>query len=243
MNFDFTAEQCQLRDTVRAFLDDHWGSRQLRASFAGPGLPEGMWQRLAELGLPTLLVPEEHGGLGLSLTDASLIFETFGETLAPGLGAEVMLATDVIARFGTRDQKAELLPAIAGGSLKPVMAMQDSATSYAPQAVTRVATRAGNGWRLSGHKRTVPYAHLAERLLVSARVEGTESIAFFLCDPQASGMSVAPHVLVDPTYRMSAVTLEDVAVPPEALLGGDAAVAHGSLAAAAAAAAQLAGAA
>jgi acyl-CoA dehydrogenase len=243
MNFDFTAEQFQLRDTVRAFLDDHWGSQQIRASFAGSGVPDGMWQALTELGLTTLLVPEAYGGLGLSLTDASLIFEAFGETLAPGLAAEVMLATDVIARFGTAGQQAELLPAIAEGRLKPVMAMQDSATSYDPQAITTVATRAGNGWRLSGHKQTVPYAHLADRLLVCARVEGGASLAFFLCDPQVGGVSVTPHVLVDPSYRMSSVRFEDVACPPEAMLGGDAAVTYGRLAAAAAASAQLSGAA
>lgn len=241
MNFDFTAEQYELRDTVRGYLSGQWASPQLRAALSGSGLPNELWDGLVELGLSTVLVPEEYGGLGLTLTDASLLFETFGETLTPMLVAETLLASDVIARFGSADQKAELLPAIAEGRMKLALAVQESSTSFDPAELAATAVQAGNGWRLDGHKQMVPYAHLADRLLVAARVEGR--LAFFVVDPRAQGVATTPHVLVDPTSRMCALDFTAVDLPADALLGAPdgAAVQHGMRTAAAAAAAQLTG--
>ena len=243
MNFDFTTDQYALRDTIRAYLDDHWASNQWRASLSGTGLPNELWNGLAELGLQMVLIPEEHGGLGLTLTDASLLFETFGETLTPGIVAETMLASDLIARFGTDGQKADLLPAMAEGRLKVSIAIGESSTSFDPEEIATTAIQTGNGWQLTGHKPMVPYAHVADRILVAARVGAGGPLAFFVVDPAAHGVSIMQHVLVDPTSRASAMMLDQAKLPAEALIG-DAdgkAVEHGMRTAAAAAAAQLTG--
>lgn len=243
MNFDFTADQYALRDTIRSYLDDHWASPQLRASLSGSGLPAELWDGLAGMGLQMVLVPEQYGGLGLGLTDASLLFETFGETLTPGLVADTMLASDLIARFGSESQRSELLPAIAEGRLKIAIAIGESATSFDPAEIATQATPAGNGWQLSGHKTIVPYGRLADRVLVAARAAETGALAFFLLDPATQGVTLTPHVLVDPTARASSVALEQVNLPAEALIGAadGAAVQHGMRTSAAAAAAQLTG--
>jgi acyl-CoA dehydrogenase len=246
MNFDFTPEQVALRDTVRSFLDDRWNMANVRAAIAGPGFSDQLWQGLVELGLTMLLIPEEHGGLGLSLTDASLIFETFGETLAPGVIVQTILGSDLIARFGTADQRATLLSSIAEGQLKLALAVQESATSYDPGQIATIAAPAEGGWRLSGTKRMVPYAHAADRVLVAAKIAGTDQIGIFLCNPGAAGVSLTPHVLIDPTYRMSELRMENVVLPPGALLGNaasEASLRHCLHISAAAAAAQLTGAA
>lgn len=220
MNFDFTAEQYALRDTVRSYLDEHWTSAQLRAAADTPtGLPDALWDGLSGLGVTTILVPEEHGGLGLTLTDASLLFETFGETLTPALLTDTLLASDVVNRFGSPVQKAELLPMVAEGRLKLALALQDDATSFDPAGITTVASRNGNGWRLDGHKPMVPFAHLADRVLVAARLEPGGGLGLFLCDPKAAGVTATPHVLVDPTSRMSALGLAGVVLPGDALIG------------------------
>lgn len=241
MNFDFTADQLELRDSIRGYLDDHWASRQLRAAVDGPGLPDALWDGLAALGLTTVLVPEEHGGLGLTLTDASLLFETFGETLTPAVVTETLLASDVIARFGSAAQKTELLPAIAAGKLKLALALQDDAISFDPAAITATAVRNGNGWRLDGHKPMVPFGHLVDRALVAARVDG--ALGLFVCDPAAAGVTIAARALVDPTSRMSSLDFHQVALPGDALLGqaDGGAAAYAMRTAAAAAAAQLTG--
>jgi acyl-CoA dehydrogenase len=244
MNVDFTAEQNALRDTVRSFLDEQWPSSQIRAGMAGPGLTDVLWSGVVDLGLTTLLVPEAHGGLGLSLADVSLIFETFGETLAPGLIGETILASDVIARFGTPEQREALLPAVAEGRMKLSTAIQESATGYDPTEIAAVATASGNGWRLTGTKRMVPYAHLADRILVAARVGDTGAVALFLCDPHLPGVEPTPHVLIDPTYRMSMLRFDGVDLPGEALLGGakgGGALGHAMRTAAASTSAQLTG--
>lgn len=243
MNFDFTADQYELRDTIRGYLDDNWASPQLRASLSGPGLPGALWEGLTGLGLTTVLIPEAYGGLGLSLTDTAMLFETFGETLTPAVVPETILASDIIARFGTEGQKAALLPAIAEGRMKLAIAVQDSPVSFDPQDIATTATPAGNGWLLRGRKHMVPYGHLVDRVLVAARVGHAGTLAFFICDPATVGVTVTPHVLVDPTSRMSALGFADVILPAEALLGeaDDGAVQHGMRTMAAAAAAQLTG--
>ena len=243
MNFDFTAGQYELRDRVRAYLDDPWPTASLRAAMPGPGLPRELWDGLAEVGVFTVLVPEEHDGLGLSLTDASLLFECFGETLTPGLVADTMLAGNVIARFGSQAQKAELLPALAQGRLKVAMAIGDSPVSFDPAAITTRAEPAGNGWVLDGHKPLVPYGQLADRVLVAART-GEQSLAFFLLDPASPGVDLTPHVLIDPNFRACNMDLSGVKLPGEALIGSStdgAAVAHAMRTGAAAASAQLTG--
>ena len=243
MNFDFTAEQYELRDTIRAYLDDNWASPQLRASLSGSGLPGELWKGLTELGLTTVLIPEAYGGLGLSLTDTALLFETFGETLTPSVVPETILASDIITRFGTEGQKAEMLPAIAEGQIKLSIAVQDSPTSFDPQEIATTATPSGNGWQLSGRKQMVCFGHLASHVLVAARVGEAGQLAFFICNPETTGITSTPHVLVDPTSRMSALDFANVTLPAEALLGGTdgVAVQHGMRTMAAASAAQLTG--
>ena len=243
MNFDFTAEQYELRDTIRGYLAEHWTSRELRAAMSGSGLPDTLWEGLAQLGLLTILIPEAYGGLDLSLTDASLLFETFGETLTPGLAAETILASDLIARFGSEPQRSELLPAIAEGRMKLTIAVGDSPTSYDPAEITTTAIQAGNGWQLDGCKQMVPFAALADRALVVARAGQDGPLGFFIVDPKAVGVAIDAHVLVDPTWRASALTFKGVALPADALLGAPdgLAVEHGLQTTAAANAAQLTG--
>jgi alkylation response protein AidB-like acyl-CoA dehydrogenase len=246
MNFDFTAEQYELRDTIRSYLDDHWSFAQLRAAIDGPGLPDTVWEGLAALGATTMLVPEEQRGLGLTLTDASLVFEAFGETLTPMIVGETLLASDIIARFGSEAQKAALLPAIAEGRLKVALALQDAGTSYDPgRTTTTAAGGADEGWRLEGRKMMVPFGHMADRVLVAARAGAQGGLALFIVDPALPGVTVTPHVLVDPTSRMSTLDFSAALVPGDAMLGlaDGAAADHAVRVGAAAAAAQLTGAA
>jgi alkylation response protein AidB-like acyl-CoA dehydrogenase len=113
VDFEFSEEQYLVRESVRAFLADHWTTARLRTA-AAKFLPE-LWNGLVGLGLQTLLVPEAHGGAGLGFTDLVMVLEEFGRALVPGPIVDTILVSEVIARFGSEHQRSMLLPSIISG--------------------------------------------------------------------------------------------------------------------------------
>ena len=85
MDFTFSADQDALRDTVRGFLANEASDGYVRAMADDErGFTDDMWQRMAEMGWPGLLVPETHGGLGLGLVDMVVVMEEMGRLPFPG---------------------------------------------------------------------------------------------------------------------------------------------------------------
>lgn len=211
MNFAFNEEQKSLADTVG----------QLLADFPGLTAPEPVetgttevWQALAELGLFALLVPEADGGVGLSFVDLALAVEALGAGLAPSIVSSTLIATDIIAQFGSDRQRAELLPAIASGELKLAIATLESGGDYAPDGVT---VSIGGG-RISGSKILVAGAEDANAYLVLARGEGRPALA--LVRREARGVSTRRHADIDGSSGLGEVIFDD------ASLGDDALIAH-----------------
>lgn len=220
MNFDFTEDQYLLRDSVRAFLADHWGTAKLRGA-AGRFSPE-LWQGLSALGLQTLLVPEKHGGANLSLVDSVLAFEEFGRALVPGPLRDTILISEVIARFGTPAQRDALLPAIATGIARLAFGHAEPGAGHQTEPAGVTATPDGAGWRLRGRKILVPAADAATSLAISARLpDGLP--ALFLCDLPAAGVIVTRNIAIDPDSMLCRVNLE---AAPAAMLGTDASALH-----------------
>ncbi|CAM5599706.1 hypothetical protein SALBM311S_07872 [Streptomyces alboniger] len=85
MDTDFTAEQDEIRRTLRALLRDRCGPAEVRAAVDTPaGHDPALWSALAEqLGLPGLALPDTYGGVGGSVTDLALACEETGRFLAP----------------------------------------------------------------------------------------------------------------------------------------------------------------
>lgn len=95
MDLKFTEEQEMLRETTQALCRDASGVDVVRQMENDPiGVPGTLWRRMREAGLMGILVPEEHGGLGLDLLSCVVIYEEFGRALAPGphFGSAVMSA-------------------------------------------------------------------------------------------------------------------------------------------------------
>ena len=195
MNFDFTTDQYQLRDSVKRFLADRWGPKKLRVA-ASKFDPE-LWQGLCDLGLQTLLVPEAEDGAGLSLVDVSLIFEEFGRALVPGPMVDTILASDTISRFGTPAQKASLLPAIASGACRVAFAHAEAGNGHTAQDITLEATNVAGEWRLQGRKILVPAAQAATVFIVSAKTENGPA-GLFICDAVSEQIAIEPHRAIDP---------------------------------------------
>src|SRR6266508_3201040 len=111
MDFTFSPEQDALRDAVRATLANEAPGTYVRAMIDDDaGVTPQLWSKIADLGWLGLLVPEEHGGLGLGLVDVVVVQEEMGKLPFPGpYLSSAVLATTAAVRLGVHD----LLPDLA----------------------------------------------------------------------------------------------------------------------------------
>jgi len=218
MDLDLTPEQELLRDTVRGVCTKHAGLDVVRQMEDDPvGYPEKFWLQLAELGLLGLTLPEAWGGSGMSMLDAVVVYQELGRALAPSPHfVSSVISGGVIARAGTDDQRTERLPAIAAGDAIVTPAWLEPGRGFGPEGVQLRATPDGDGWRLTGSKRHVPFARAAERLLVLARTD--DGVALLLVDPGADGVTLEQQrtIASDTQYK---VDFDGVRVGSDAIVG------------------------
>jgi alkylation response protein AidB-like acyl-CoA dehydrogenase len=218
MDFAFTPDQTLLRNSARAFLDEHCKPATVRRLWDDPrGESESLWKEMARLGWLGLSLPEEHGGSGLGLVESALLLEELGRAAYPGPYWPTMLAAAAIGEAGTDAQKKRWLAPIATGDARAALTLLDADLDWNPEAVATRAERMPTGWALSGLKRYVAWSHVADVLLVSARAP--EGVSLFLVDPTASGLSVSPVQNMDPGTRLAHLMLDRVPVRPEDVLG------------------------
>jgi alkylation response protein AidB-like acyl-CoA dehydrogenase len=196
--------------------------RKLRDAKDADGFDRGLWAKMAEMGFAGVAIPEQFGGAGLGMVAAGLIQEAIGRnlTLSPFLASSVVAAT-AIAKAGTDDQKAALLPRMASAELIVALAA-DEASRHRPNQVETKAEPSGNGFRLTGTKPFVLDGHVADKLIVAARTSGAADepagITLFLVDPKAPGVSISRRSMVD-SRNAASVTLESVQVDGADMLG------------------------
>jgi alkylation response protein AidB-like acyl-CoA dehydrogenase len=119
MEFALTDEQQELASTVRALLDKRADSAAVRSAMQSePGYDETLWQTLCEqIGVAALVVPEEHDGVGASLSETAVVLEELGRSLAPNPLLASTIAAAAVLLHGSDEQRADLLPRIAAGRL------------------------------------------------------------------------------------------------------------------------------
>jgi len=225
MNFAFTEEQEELRETARAFLADQASSESVRAAMASEnGWDDGLWQQLgSELGWTAVQIPEEYGGLGLGYVEFVALLEIMGEhlvcspyfaTLAFGANAILVAASD--------EQKQELLPPIAEGECTATLALTEASGRWDARGIETVCARDGDEYILNGAKRYVVDGDRADLLIVAARAEGSEGeegISLFAVPAGTAGIECKPLPTVDQTRRQAEIQLAGVRVPGSARLG------------------------
>ena len=219
MNFSFSDDQILLRNSVRAALDEQCKPEHVRAMFDDPkGYSAELWGEMAKLGWLGLPFPEEQGGAGLGFVELALVLEEMGRAAYPGpFFATVVLGGLGIMLGGAPAQRDKWLSAIAAGKARATAALLEEHLDWDPASVTATAAKSGSGWMLSGLKRFVPWAHVADVVLVPAR--SPEGLSLFLVDPKASGVTLKPMVGIDLVSRWSEMRLDKVAVDADALLG------------------------
>lgn len=210
MDFAFNEEQRSLGETVAKVLADF-------PALTGPdperSQDDAAWAALAELGLFSLLVSEDDGGVGLTMIDVALAVEALGSGLAPTLVASTLIGTELLNRFGTAMQKTKLLPQIAEGELRIAIAAAEAGAGDAPDAIGCTVSED----RLSGTKIAVAGASAADLLVVLARDEGGPVL--ILVDPAATGVTIREHEAIDPSADLCEVRFAEVLVEGASRLG------------------------
>ncbi len=217
MDFTLTEEQEAMRDLAERILTEQLPPERLRSlEESGSWFADDVWSDLAKAGLLGICLPEADGGGGFGLTEACLIAEQLGRTVAPVPYLSAVVGAGLaIAHYGTSAQRATYLPGLIAGSGIPAVALYEPSEVAVPRVPSTQATRTDDGWRLDGEKLFVVAADRASVLLVPART-GEESSLVLLVDPRAEGVTlVADHAVSgEPQWaaRFDGVTLDDGAV-------------------------------
>ena len=216
MNLGVSAEQRELRDSVRRFLADRAPMSRVRELMETPdGTDRQVWQQAgAQLGLPGIAIPEAYGGAGFTFAEQAIVLEELGAALygGPYLASAVLAATALLAASDEAARR-ELLPGIASGQTVATLAFTEDDGSWDPEAIRLAATR-GEGspdspWMLDGHKSFVLDGHTADLILVVAAAG--PGLSLFAVDPGAAGLDRRVLPTLDQTRKLA--RLEFDAVP------------------------------
>jgi alkylation response protein AidB-like acyl-CoA dehydrogenase len=216
VNFEFSAEQVQLREQVRRFLDQHSSSAAVRAVLDGPDpYDAGLWQGLAGMGLLGIVIPEAYGGLGLTYLELCVVAEELGRSLAPvPFSSTVYLAGEFLLAAGSEAQKRAWLPKIAGGEAIGCFALVEGPGPIGPSGVgARVA-----GGRLDGVKIPVADGDVADFAVVAA--QAAEGLSLFLVDLNGAGVTRTQVATIDPSRSHARIDFEGAAAEPLGTAGG-----------------------
>ena len=220
MNFAFSEEQDELRQTVRRFLEDKSPSAEVRRLMeTTEGYDEAVWTQMAqELGLQSIHIPEAYGGQGFTFVELAIVLEEMGRVLlcAPYLST-VVLAGNAILNAGTEEQKTELLGGIASGETKAALAFTEPNGKWDAAGITLEAKPDGDGFVLDGTKHFVIDGHVADLVVVVARTPGSsgeEGIGFFTVAGDADGLTRTPLATMDQTRKQAKLEFAGVTVTP-----------------------------
>ena len=207
------------QETFNSFLSKEYSLETFSTRFRNAGIDQEIWGHLTDLGLYTILIPEEYGGIGLGFVDLALVLEELGNALVPPPVVETVACTDLIVRYGSDQQKELLLPSIAAGKLSIVPALQEQDSGFNPNDIATEMTKSGRGWSLRGGKILVPQAASADFIIIVARESQSGKLVTALLDRKRAGISLREHSTLDLSCRLYELTLNDVAIEDSDLLG------------------------
>lgn len=215
MNFDFSADQKQLRDHARRFLAERSPSKVVRTVVDGPALYDrDLWKDLAQMGFTGVAIPEIYGGTGAGYLELCMVAEELGRSLAPvPFSSTVYLAAEAIQLAGSEAQKQKWLPLIAAGEAIGTVALFEDAASPEPDAIGLIASDG----ILNGVKKPVPDGTIADFVIVAARTGRTgthRDISLFLVCTQTPGIESKTLANIDPSRSQAELTFKDCAAEP-----------------------------
>jgi alkylation response protein AidB-like acyl-CoA dehydrogenase len=225
VDFELSDEQQLIRQTARAFCD-----AEIAPHAAGwdraEAVDRGIVGKLAALGFLAAALPEEHGGMGLDLVSYALVVEELGRADSNVRGIVSVsngLYGKSVARWGTAEQRARLLPGLASGEALGCYALTEPGAGSDPGALETRAERDGGEWVLSGQKIFITLGSWAANALVFARTgePGPRGITCFVVPTGTPGFEARPikGKLGLRAQDTSELFLDGVRVPGENVLG------------------------
>ena len=219
MDFGFSEEQDLLRQAAADFLRNECPMSYVRQMMEDErGYADDLWKKMAALGWMGLITPEGYGGAGLSLVDLVVVLEEMGKAVLPGpFFSAVALGGLCVQVAGSEEQKKTFLPGVASGQAKLTLALLEESARWDEAGVNLTAQKDGDGYVLNGVKLFVPDAHVADQIICAART--TDGVTLFILPRQQAGVGTRLLKTMDQTRKLCEVTLENVQVGADALLG------------------------
>ena len=218
----------QFIDSVRRYVRDRLVPLEMQVA-EEDRIPEEVIDEMKEMGLFGLSIPEEFGGLGLTMSEEVAIIQEMGYTspvFRSMFGTNVGIGSQGIVIDGTPEQKAKYLPKLATGELIGSFALTEADAGSDAGSVMTSARRDSDDYIINGSKRFITNAPRAGVFTVIARTgtreEGGRGVSAFLVDATLPGISLGK-----PDKKMGQkgahtcdVIFENVRVPADALIGG-----------------------
>jgi alkylation response protein AidB-like acyl-CoA dehydrogenase len=211
VNFAFSEEQEELRSIVRQFLEAKSPESAVREQMeTEQGFDAAVWQQMAEqLGLQSLIIPEEYGGQGFGYVELIVVLEEMGKYLLPApYFSTVVLAANTLLHAGDDAAKGDHLPGIASGETIATLAFTEPNGKWDESGIEMAATQDGGSWKLSGTKMFVLDGHTANLILVAARTG--KGVSLFAVDGEAGGLTRTPLATMDQTRKQAKLELDGV---------------------------------
>jgi acyl-CoA dehydrogenase len=221
MDFTISEDQHLLRQSVRDFIEQR-GNPLWQEIERSDRLPQQLIDGARDVGLLGLSIPQEYGGLGLSVVEKTLCHEMLGR--GPwGLASFISVHTGIgcvgIVRFGNRQQKERYLPKMASGEWIGSFALTEPQSGSDAAAMQMKAERSGDSYRLNGRKTFITNAPRAHHFVTFARTSA--GVSAFIVDADSPGVQIGQ--VFDTTghrgSQISEVIFEDARIPAEALIG------------------------
>lgn len=188
----------ELRDATKDFVTNEVEPRA-REIEDTDSIPEELIERAKEIGLFAMSIPEEYGGLGLTMTGKVAVYEELGKTsnaFTTVIGCHTGIGSVGLVELASEEQKRRYLPRMASGELVGAFALTEPEAGTDAANVQTRAVRDGDKFVLNGHKRYITNGPVADVVTVMASTEpekGPRGITAFIVESGFDGFSVGGH--------------------------------------------------
>jgi acyl-CoA dehydrogenase len=215
-----------VQDVCRAFPDSYWRDHDTRHEF-----PWDFYRALAGAGWIGIAIPEEFGGGGRGITEASILLEEVAASGAAMNGCSAVhlsiFGMNPVVKYGSSGMKNKYLPRVASGDLHVAFGVTEPDAGTDTTRITTRATRTGDGYVINGRKVWMSKALHCEKTLLLARTtpleqagRKTDGLSLFLADLQDPRVSIQPIPKAGRNAVVSCeVVFDDLPVPRADLVG------------------------